>query len=67
METLQEQLEKDKDLMVGYTEYNLLKAHCACHSFGRYSMTVLLEAIDPNLANLNLWGRATYGVMLEAE
>jgi hypothetical protein len=67
METLQEQLEKGEDLMVGYTEYNLLKAHCACHSFGSWPITLLSEAIDPNLANLDLWGRATYGEMLDEQ
>jgi hypothetical protein len=64
MDTLQEQLENGEDLMVGYAEYNLLKAHCACHSFGRYPMTALSDAIDPNLANLDVWGRATYGTMI---
>jgi hypothetical protein len=42
-----------------------LKAHCACHSFGHYPLTVLSEAMDPDLANLDLWGRATYGNMIE--
>lgn len=64
METLQEQLERDEDPMVGYAEYNLLKAHCACHSFGRYPVMMLSEAMDPSLSNLDLWGRATYGEML---
>lgn len=65
METLQEQLEKDDDLMVGYAEQDLLKAHCACHSFGSYRTTVLSQAIDPHLANLDIWGRATYGAIDE--
>ncbi|KAI4649044.1 uncharacterized protein J4E78_008562 [Alternaria triticimaculans] len=60
METLRKQLEQDEDLVVGYAEYSLLKAHCACHSFGRFPMTLLDDAIDPNLANLDVWGRATY-------
>jgi hypothetical protein len=63
METLREQLEQDEDLVVGYAEYSLLKAHCACHSFGCFPMTVLDDAIDPNLANLDVWGRATYEVI----
>jgi hypothetical protein len=65
MDTLQEQLENCEDLTVGYAEHNLLKAHCACHCFGRYQMAVLSDAIDPNLANLDVWGRATYGAMIE--
>ncbi|CAN9315986.1 unnamed protein product [Alternaria alternata] len=65
METLQEQLEKDEPLVVGYAEHNMLKAHCACHSFGRYPLTLLSEAIDPNLANLDVWGRATYGAIVD--
>jgi hypothetical protein len=62
METLQDQLEKDEDLMVRYAEHNLLKAHCACHSFGRYPLALLSDAIDPDLANLNVRERATYGI-----
>lgn len=65
METLREHLESGKDLIVGYAEHNVLKAHYACHSFGRYGDTVLSDAIDPNLANLDVWDRATYGVLLE--
>ncbi|CAN9286511.1 unnamed protein product [Alternaria alternata] len=62
METLREQLNGGKDLAVGYTEHNLLKAHCSCHSFGRYAPTMLSDAVDPGLANLNgLQGRASYG------
>ncbi|KAB2107474.1 hypothetical protein AG0111_0g3754 [Alternaria gaisen] len=64
MESLREKLEKDEDLVVGYTEKNLLKAHCACHGFGRYPLTLLSEAIDPNLANLDVWERATYGPLM---
>jgi hypothetical protein len=64
METLQMQLSRGEDLMVGYAARNLLKAHCACHSFGRYPFAVLAEALDPDLANLDLWGRATYGEMI---
>lgn len=63
METLRNQLKKNKGLMVGYTEHNLLKAHCACHGFGRWPLALLSDAIDPNLANLHIWGRATYGVV----
>ncbi|KAH5512257.1 hypothetical protein HBI26_120050 [Parastagonospora nodorum] len=64
METLQVQLSRGEDLIVGYAARNLLKAHCACHSFGRYPFAVLGEALDPDLANLDLWGRATYGEMI---
>ncbi|CAN9243276.1 unnamed protein product [Alternaria sp. RS040] len=63
IETLRMQLEKNEDLMVGYAEHNLLKAHCACHSFGRWPLTLLSDAIDPNLANLDIWERATYGTL----
>jgi hypothetical protein len=65
METLQQQVEKDEDLMVGYAEHNLLKAHCACHSFGCRPIAVLSDAIEPDLANLDVWGRATYGHLLD--
>ncbi|CAN9301898.1 unnamed protein product [Alternaria alternata] len=66
METLQEQLEKDQDLISGYVKHNLLKAHCACHSFGRWPLAPLLsDAMDPDLANLDVRGRATYGELLE--
>jgi hypothetical protein len=54
MEILHEQLGKDGDLVVGYAAYNLLKAHCACHSFGRYPAPTLSEPIDPDLAYLDL-------------
>ncbi|CAN9327724.1 unnamed protein product [Alternaria alternata] len=65
MESLREKLEKGEHLVVGYTEHNLLKAHCACHSFGCYPLALLSDAIDPNLANLDVWERATYGILLE--
>lgn len=62
METLREQLGGGEDLAVGYTEHNLLKAHCACHSFGRYWPVMLSDAVDRNLTNLNeVPERATYG------
>ncbi|CAN9176974.1 unnamed protein product [Alternaria alternata] len=62
METLREQLGGGEDLAAGYTEHNLLKAHCACHSFGRYWPAMLSDAVDPNLANLNeVPERAAYG------
>lgn len=62
MEALREQLERGEDLTVGYTEHNLLKAHCACHSFGRLWLTMLSDVVDPALANINdVWGRASYG------
>ncbi|RYO70258.1 hypothetical protein AA0113_g3504 [Alternaria arborescens] len=62
METLREQLEGGRDLAVGYTEHNLLKAHCACHSFGRDWPTMLFDAIDPDIANVyDVWERTRYG------
>jgi hypothetical protein len=63
MENLREQLEGGEDLAVGYTEQNLLKAHCSCHSFGRWPLALLSDAMDPNLANLDIWERATYGTL----
>ena len=65
MEDLAAQLEHGEDLAVGYVRDNLLKAHCACHSFGGDPFEVLDEAIDPNLANLDVWDRATYGQRME--
>lgn len=65
MVTLQEQLEKGEELTVGYVAHNLLKAHCACHSYGTYMPPLLDDAIDPDLANLDVWDRATYGVLIE--
>lgn len=64
MATLQEQLEKGEELTVGYVSHNLLKAHCACHSFGTYMPPILDETVDPDLANLDVWNRATYGVQI---
>jgi hypothetical protein len=61
METLQEQLENDQCLVVGYAEHNLLKAHCACHSFGWWPLTALSEAIDPNVSNMDIPERAKHG------
>jgi hypothetical protein len=62
MEALRGQLQRGEDLVVGYTEHNLLKAHCACHSFGRLWLTMLSDVVDPALANINdVWGRASYG------
>lgn len=60
--TLQEQLNDGETLMVGYVADDLLKAHCACHSFGTYGPPLLEDAVDPNLANLDVYGRATYGL-----
>lgn len=65
MQILQAQLEAGKDLMVGYVEYNMLKAHCACHSFGTFNLPLLNDAVDPDSANLDIWGRATYGECVE--
>lgn len=65
LKILQKQLERSNDLMVGYSQKNLLRAYCACHSFSRSPLTLLSEALNPDLANHDVWGRATYGALFE--
>lgn len=65
MEQLKHQLASREPLSVGYAEQNLLQPHCICGSFNVYSRATLSDAMDPNLANIDVWGRATYGVMEE--
>jgi hypothetical protein len=64
MDAIQEQLNQNEDLAVGYSRRNLLRAHCVCHGdFGDFNdvdLVPLSRAIDPDLANLDIWGRATY-------
>lgn len=67
MEDLQAQLNCDEKLDVGYSKKNLLRAHCGCHGFGVPSLAVLEDAVDPNIANVDVWGRASYGELIEEE
>lgn len=61
MDSLREQIERGQELKVGYVEHDLLKEHCVCHGFGGYPLVLLEDALDPNLANLEGWGRANFG------
>jgi hypothetical protein len=65
MDVLHEQLTEGKSLEVGYAKNDLLYPHCACHSFGEYTLAVLSQVMDPQLANLDIWGRASYGALIE--
>jgi hypothetical protein len=64
MATLQQQLAEGRSLEVGYAKNSLLHAHCACHNFGGFSLALLSEVMDPQLANLDVWGRASYGATM---
>lgn len=61
MGAIEEQLNSGEELEVGYATNQLLRAHCACHSFGGHPLAVLADAVDPDIANLDVWGRETYG------
>ncbi|KAH8702802.1 hypothetical protein GQ44DRAFT_753373 [Phaeosphaeriaceae sp. PMI808] len=61
MEMIQEQLRQGETLETGYSKNGLLRTHCTCHSFGGYPLVPLSDAVDPNIANLDVWGRASYG------
>ena len=67
MEELKGQLDRGEPLSVRYAEKGLLKPHCVCGNFGRYPFPVLADATDPDIANLDIWERATYGTLYEDE
>jgi hypothetical protein len=61
MEELKDQLERGESLSVGYVEQDLLKPHCTCGKFGGNVIAILADATAPDIANLDIWDRATYG------
>jgi hypothetical protein len=65
MEQLQNQLLRGESLSVGFAEQDLLQTHCICGSFGGYPLETLSDVTNPDIANLDIWERATYGVLLE--
>ncbi|KAF2853054.1 hypothetical protein T440DRAFT_497069 [Plenodomus tracheiphilus IPT5] len=67
MEQLSTQLQNSSHLSVRFADWDLLRQHCVCGRFGGHPLTTLPDAVDPDLANLDVWNRATYGVLLEDE
>lgn len=61
MDDIKEQLICGNRLEVGYTKKGLLRAHCACHGFCGNPLVTVSEVVDPNIANIDSWGRAAYG------
>jgi hypothetical protein len=64
-DALHEQLTEGRSLEVGYATHGLLHAHCACHSFCEFPLALLLEVMDTELADLEVWGRANYGAFID--
>ena len=60
MEQLRIQLDRGESLSVGFAEQNLLKPHCICGKFGGYPIEILSDVTNPDIANLDIWERATY-------
>jgi hypothetical protein len=64
MEQLRIQLGRGECLSVGFADQNLLQPHCICGSFGGYPLEILSDATNPDIANLDIWERATYAVLI---
>lgn len=60
MEDLRIQLNSGAVLEVGYATKNLLKTHCICGRLPGFPLTILANATNPDIANLDVWDRATY-------
>ncbi|KAI8935572.1 hypothetical protein NX059_008141 [Plenodomus lindquistii] len=67
MEQLYWQLQLGAQLSVEFTDSGLLQQHCICGMFGGYPLTTVAKAVDPELANLDVWERAKYGVLMTDE
>ncbi|KAF2475822.1 uncharacterized protein BDR25DRAFT_278511 [Lindgomyces ingoldianus] len=65
MDELRHQLDQGEPLSVKYAEQDLLQPHCICGSFNCYPLATLSDATEPDIANLDIWERATYGVILD--
>ncbi|OAL44878.1 hypothetical protein IQ07DRAFT_549222 [Pyrenochaeta sp. DS3sAY3a] len=65
MDDIEEQLNGGNKLEVGYGKKELLRAYCACHGFAGNPLVTLSDAVDPNIANIDVWGRAIYGELIE--
>lgn len=64
MEGLKTQLERGEPLTVGYAEQNLLQPHCICGEFeSQTGLAKLSDATDPEIANLDIWERASYRII----
>ncbi|KAF2828765.1 hypothetical protein CC86DRAFT_347233 [Ophiobolus disseminans] len=61
MKQLKHQLAQGQLLAVGYVEQNLLQPHCVCGNFNTSYISVLPDATDAELGNVEVWDRATYG------
>lgn len=63
MEELHRQLQLGEPLLVRYGEQDMLRPHCICGEFHSWGLSATLDdAIDPEVANLDIWDRATYGI-----
>ncbi|PVH95956.1 hypothetical protein DM02DRAFT_689112 [Periconia macrospinosa] len=63
MEDLHSQLERCEPISTKYGKPGLLQTHCICGKFVSSTIPVLSEVTDPDIANLDIWERATYGVL----
>jgi hypothetical protein len=63
MEQLRNHLLRGEPLSVRFAEQDLLQTHCICGSFGRFPLAILSDATNPDIANLDIWERATYGAL----
>lgn len=64
MEELQSQLVRGERLSTKYAEQSLLQPHCICGRFYSWPLATLSDATSPDIANLDIWERATYRVVL---
>ncbi|CAO2655582.1 Nn.00g043850.m01.CDS01 [Neocucurbitaria sp. VM-36] len=65
MERLKGQLERGEPLSVGYADQDLLQLHCTCGRFDAHPFATVSDATNPDIENLDMWDRATYGTILE--
>ncbi len=67
MEELRNQLQLKVPLSVGYSEHDLLRTHCVCGQFDNQFKCppTLSDATNPDIANLDIWERAEYGLLNE--
>ncbi|KAF2266840.1 hypothetical protein CC78DRAFT_594620 [Lojkania enalia] len=63
MEELRSQLDRGESLSVGYVKQDLLQPHRICGNFNCFSLATQPDATTPDIANLDIWERATYGVL----
>lgn len=60
IEKLHRQLQNGEPIATPYMENGLLKAYCICGEFRGWPFATLPDVTDPNIANLDIWDRASY-------